>query len=379
MRNVVAAPRGSVATHGRAPAAATPPFRRIAVVGGGAWGAALAGVARRAGREVSLWARDGDVVADINRNRRNSAYLGCDVTLPEGIFATTDLAEALSGACAVLLVVPSHATREVTGLAHAVAPGASPFVLCAKGIERGTGLLMSDVVADAAPGRPVAVLSGPTFAAEVARNLPTAVTIASDCLKDASPETSVAARLALALGGDRFRPYVSDDMTGAEIGGTVKNVIAIACGMAEGAGFGSNARAALITRGLDEIKLLAEAMGGRRETVTGLSGVGDLMLTCSSTQSRNFSYGVQIGQGRAREDLFDGRKVVVEGVLNAISVTELARKTHVAMPICEAVRSVIHDGHSFAETFERLWTQPIQAEPRALDFEFAHPSATETT
>lgn len=358
----------------RGAAPSVPAMQRIAVVGGGAWGAALAAVARRAGRDVRLWARDADVVADIVNNRRNSAYLGDDVALPDGIAATTDLGAALAGADAVLLVVPSHATRAVVVAAHAAAPRGVPFVLCAKGIERATGLLMSDVVADAAPGRPVAVLSGPTFAAEVARNLPTAVTIASDTLAGAPPEDSVAARLALALGTDRFRPYISDDMTGAEIGGTVKNVIAIACGMAEGAGFGSNARAALITRGLDEIKALAEAMGGRRETVGGLSGVGDLMLTCSSMQSRNFSYGVQLGQGRARADFFDGRRVVVEGVLNALSVTDLARRSGVAMPICEAVRAVVHGGEAFADAFERLWTQPLQAEPRALGFELAHPA-----
>ena len=350
------------------------PFQRLAVVGGGAWGTALAAVAVRAGRDVTLWARRADTVAEINARHTNSAYLGDD-PLPAGLRATADLAEALAGAEAVLLVVPSPAVREMARALDAIAPRHVPVVLCAKGVERGTGLLMSDVVTDESPGRPVAALSGPTFADEVARDLPTAVTIASPCTADQDPQTSVAARLALSMGTERFRPYLSDDMTGAEVGGTVKNVIAIACGMAEGAGFGSNARAALITRGLDEIKHLAEALGGRRETVSGLSGVGDLMLTCSSTQSRNLSFGVQMGQGIARDQVFGGRHVVVEGIENAIAVTDLARRAHVTMPICEAVRRVVHDGQPFAEAFNALWTSPIEAEPLGLDLTLAHPAA----
>ncbi|MGF1660604.1 MAG: NAD(P)H-dependent glycerol-3-phosphate dehydrogenase [Rubrimonas sp.] len=349
------------------------PYRRVLVAGGGAWGAALAAVAARAGREVVVWARRPELAAEIDCDKRNRAALG-DIALPETIRATADLVEAARGADAALLVVPSVAIRETARALAAVLPAGAPVVLCAKGIERETGLLMSQVVASESPGRPVAVLSGPSFAEEVARDLPTAVTIASDCAAHQG-EASVAARLALSLGTERFRPYLSDDMTGAEVGGTVKNVIAIACGMAQGAGFGSNARAALITRGLDEIKTLADALGGRRETVTGLSGMGDLMLTASSTQSRNFSYGEQIGRRVPPAKLFGGRPVVVEGIENALSVTDLARRLGVRMPICEAVRAVIHEGESFSDMFERLWTAPLESEPRALDLELAHPAA----
>jgi glycerol-3-phosphate dehydrogenase (NAD(P)+) len=352
-------------------------YQRICVVGGGAWGTALAAVAARAGRQVTLWARRDETVADINERNRNTRYLG-DAPVPVGVRATGDLAAAVSGADVVLIVVPSTAVRGTSRSINALAPQGVPIVLCAKGVERETGKLMTGVVMDEAPGRPVAALSGPTFADEVIRDLPTAVTIASPCAADENAETSIAARLALSIGTDRFRPYLSDDMTGVEIGGTVKNVIAIACGMAEGARFGSNARAALITRGLDEIKNLAEGLGGRRETVTGLAGVGDLMLTCSSTQSRNFSFGHQLGRGVARTDVFDGRPTVVEGIENALSVTELARRVGVTMPICEAVRRIVHEGQHFEAAFHDLWTGPIEGEPRALDLVLAHPAARVT-
>lgn len=350
------------------------PYRHLAVIGGGAWGSALAAAAARAGREVTIWARRPELAAEIDLHKTNGAAFGPDVALPRAVRATADLAAAASRAEAALLVVPSVSVRETARALAAALPAGAPVVLCAKGIERATGLLMSAVVLEESPGRGVGILSGPTFAAEVVRDLPTAVTIASPCAAS-DGEASVAARMALSLGSERFRPYLSDDMTGAEVGGAVKNVVAIACGMAEGAGFGSNARAALITRGLDEIKQLAEALGGRRETVTGLSGAGDLMLTCSSTQSRNFSFGVQVGRGVPANSLFDGRPVVVEGVENALSVTELARRTGVGMPICELTRAVIHEGVDFARAFERLWTAPIESEPRAMDLELAHPFA----
>jgi len=346
------------------------PYRRIAVIGGGAWGAALAAVAVRAGRETVLWTRDPDHADTITRTRRNPAYLG-DVALPQGLRATADLAEAVLGADLALVVVPSHALREtMTRLAAHLAPGV-PVALAAKGIERETGLLMSAVAEQAAPGHAVAALSGPSFADEVARDLPTAVVIASACAGGPDPESSVAARLALSLGTVTFRPYISDDITGVEVGGAVKNVIAIACGMAEGAGFGHNARAALITRGLDEIKRLADALGGRFETVSGLSGMGDLSLTASDPKSRNYAYGVTRGRGDAPSG-----KVLVEGVANALSVTDLARARGVDMPICEAVRSVVHEGEPFARAFTRLWTSPLEAEPRAMDVALDHPAAS---
>ncbi len=345
-------------------------YGRIAVIGAGAWGAALAAVAARAGRSVTLWARRPELASEINATNRNSRYLG-DAALPPQIHATADLREALAGAQAALVVVPSHALREtVASIAPHLAPGA-PIALAAKGVEQGSGLLMSEVAAQAAPGFRIAALSGPSFADEVARDLPTAVVIASSCAGDETPETSIAARLALSMSTPTFRCYVSDDLMGVEIGGAVKNVIAIATGMAEGAGFGHNARAALITRGLDEIKSLAHALGGRRETVTGLSGMGDLSLTASDPKSRNFAYGLRLGRG----DKADAG-ALVEGVRNAVSVTELARARGVDMPICEAVRSVVHDGEAFREAFHRLWTRPLEGEPRALDLAIAHPAAS---
>jgi glycerol-3-phosphate dehydrogenase (NAD(P)+) len=344
-------------------------FDTIAVFGGGAWGAALAAVAARAGRDARIWARDAAAVGSMNAARRNP-YLP-DIALPAALRATADLRAAAEGADAALVVAPSAALREVVAAAHAVLAAGVPICVAAKGVERESGLLMSEVAAEAAPGRGIAVLSGPSFADEVARDLPTAVVIASACLAGDDPQGSVAARLAQSLGTESFRPYVSDDVIGVEVGGAVKNVIAIACGMAQGAGFGLNARAALITRGLDEIKNLAEALGGRRETVTGLSGMGDLALTASDPKSRNFAFGLRLGRGEAAAG-----HTLVEGAPNALSVTDLARARGVEMPICEAVRRVVHEGEPFAAAFRALWTRPIEAEPRALDLAFAHPAAS---
>jgi glycerol-3-phosphate dehydrogenase (NAD(P)+) len=346
----------------------TSPYHSIAVIGAGAWGTALAAVCARAGRRTTLWARRHDLARAIATTGFNPQYLG-GAALPGGIVTTDDLAEAVGGADLALVVVPSHALRETCAALDPLLPPHVPIALAAKGVERGTGLLMSEVAAEAAPGREIAALSGPSFADEVARDLPTAVVIASECAADRDPETSVAARLALSMGTPTFRPYVSDDLVGVEVGGAVKNVIAIATGMAEGAGFGHNARAALITRGLDEIKALAHAMGGRRETVTGLSGMGDLSLTASDPKSRNFAYGLRLGRGEPAD-----AGVLVEGVRNALSVTDLARGRGVEMPICEAVRSVVHDGQPFAEAFHALWTRPLEGEPRALELAIAHPA-----
>ncbi|MEM6971256.1 MAG: NAD(P)H-dependent glycerol-3-phosphate dehydrogenase [Pseudomonadota bacterium] len=351
------------------------PYRRIAVVGGGAWGTALACVAAMAGRHTSLWARRQATVDDINQNRLNAEYLG-DIPIPPSVWATTDFAEACDGAQAALLVTPSATMREMAERIHAALPAEIPVIVCAKGIEDGTGYLMADVVQDAAPGRPVAALSGPSFAGETARGDPTAVTIASDFDHDSrtEPHDQIAIRMAVSLTTSSFRPYVSDDLTGVEVGGAVKNVLAIACGMATGAGFAANTRAALITRGLDEMKVLAEALGGRRETVTGLAGIGDLTLTCSNTASRNFSYGVEVGEGRRGAEIFGGRKVTVEGVRNAVAATDLARRHGIHMPICETVRAIVHDGTSLGEAFAALWSRPLEAEPRAMDLTFAHPA-----
>ncbi len=349
------------------------PYRRIAVIGGGAWGTALAVVAARAGREVALWMRDAAQAREMAATRRNMRHLR-DVMLPPSLTPTADLAAALERAEAVLLVTPSVTVREMSArLAAAAAPGLPVFV-CAKGIEAQTGLLMSQVVEAEAPGRAVGTVTGPTFAAETAAGHPTAVTVA--CTSDAEMPAAerAAARMALSLTTDSFRPYVSDDMVGVEVGGAVKNVIAIACGILAGAGFGENTRAALITRGLDEMKELAVGLGGRRETVTGLGGLGDLMLTCSSAQSRNFSYGRQRGAGVPDDRVFDGAPVVVEGRVNAVTVTDLARRLGLVMPICEMVRAIVAEDRPIGEAFAAYWARPLMAEPRAMDLTFPHPA-----
>jgi glycerol-3-phosphate dehydrogenase (NAD(P)+) len=235
---------------------------------------------------------------------------------------------------------------------------------------------MSQVAAEELGDRPVGTVSGPTFARETALNHPTAATVAfpfshADRL---APAASPAARLALSLTTESFRAYVSDDLVAVEVCGAVKNVIAIACGMMSGAGFAENTRAALITRGLDEMTALAKALGGRQETVMGLPGVGDLTLTCSSTTSRNMALGTQLGQGIARGDCFDGHPVVVEGEANARSVTDLARRLGLTLPICEAVRSILHDGAALGPTFAGLWARPLEAEAAALSLSLEHPA-----
>ncbi|MXQ06331.1 NAD(P)H-dependent glycerol-3-phosphate dehydrogenase [Alphaproteobacteria bacterium GH1-50] len=346
------------------------------MLGSGSWGTALAAVLARGGADVRLWGRRDDVALDINEKRENAVYLP-GVPLPERLTATTEISEALDGAEAAMIVVPSRSVRSV---ARAVAEWAAediPVAICAKGIEADTGLLMTQVAEEELGSRPVGAVSGPTFARETALGHPTAATVAFDFryADRLSPAESPAARFAVSLSDGAFRGYVSDDLIGVEIGGAVKNVIAIACGMMTGAGFAENTRAALITRGLDEMKSLAEALGGRRETVTGLSGIGDLTLTCSSETSRNMSLGTQLGRGVKREDCFDGQPVVVEGEMNARSITDLARRVGVSMPIAEAVRKILHEGGDLAETFTALWSRPIEAEPRAMDLSFDHPAA----
>jgi len=350
-----------------------PSAAHLAVIGGGAWGTALALTAARAGRRVALWVREAPVVARIRSHRENHVFLPGHV-LPDAIRAEHALDAALRGADAALLVVPSQFLRATCrAMAGTIAPGL-PLVICAKGIEHGTGLLLAQVVEEALPGHPIAVLSGPTFAHEVALGLPTAVTIASGDVAD-DPAASLAARMAATLGTGTFRPYVSDDVIGVEVGGAVKNVLAIASGIANGLGFGANARAALITRGLDEIQRLAEALGGRRDTVAGLAGLGDLSLTCSSEQSRNMRYGTGLAAGRSDLDIFDGRPVVVEGRENVVPVTDLARRLDVEMPICEAVRAVVAEGASVDRVMAQLLARPFRAEVRGIALSIAQPAA----
>lgn len=327
-------------------------MKKIGVVGAGAWGTALAATARRAGREVVLWAREPEVVASISQTGRNALFLP-EIVL-EGVRATGDLAE-MADHDALLLVVPSQFLANVCRTLRPHLAAGTPVVLCAKGVELTTGRLMSELVAEELPGAPVAVLSGPTFAAEVGRGLPTAITLAST-------DTRLANALAAALGGPMFRPYVTDDVIGAEMGGAVKNVLAIACGVVEGRGLGQNARAALITRGLAEMVRLAVSKGARSATCMGLSGLGDLMLTASSTQSRNYSLGVALGQGRALADILAERRSVAEGVDSAKSVTALAATLGIEMPICGAVAGLVQGTATIDETISGLLSRPFNAE-----------------
>lgn len=328
-------------------------MQRIGIIGAGAWGTALAVTARRAGRDVVMWAHEPEVAGAINAMRRNTTYLP-DVHLDCCIRATTDLAEAT--ACdAVLLVTPAQHLRATLRTLAAHWRAGVPAVICCKGIEQGTDRMMTEVVEAELPAAPVAVLSGPTFAIEVARGLPTAVTLACG-------DPDLGAALVQALGTQTFRPYLSSDLVGAEIGGAVKNVLAIACGIVEGRGYGDNARAALITRGLAEMSRLALAKGGRAETLMGLSGMGDLILTASSAQSRNYSLGLMLGQGRALADILAERKAVTEGVWSAGAVVDMAARLGIEMPIAAAVDSVLNQGRPLDEAIADLLSRPFKAE-----------------
>ena len=329
-------------------------MKRMAIIGGGAWGTALAVVARRAGSNVVLWARDDDVLAAINERHENPIFLP-GIALDPTIVATNDIHAAMAGAEAALLVVPAQFLRSVIGALRPGLPEGVPVLHCSKGIEVHSLKTMSEVSAELLPNSPFAVLSGPTFAAEVARGLPTAVTIASH-------NRPLARGFAMALGSSRFRPYLSNDPTGAEIGGAVKNVLAIGCGAVQGRGLGENARASMITRGLAEMIRLGLAKGGRAETFSGLSGIGDLVLTCSATQSRNYALGVALGRGQELGAALAGRRSVVEGVATAAAVARLANQLGIEMPISEAVEAVLRRGASIDAMIDGLLSRPYRSE-----------------
>jgi glycerol-3-phosphate dehydrogenase (NAD(P)+) len=322
---------------------------RINVIGAGAWGTALAQVVWRAGRQVTLWAREPEVADAVNASHENVLFLP-GVKLDPAIAATTEIAAAAE-ADALLLVVPAQFLRATCETLAPVLAPMTPIVVCAKGIEIATGALMNEVAEAALPGRPLAVLSGPTFAIEVARDLPTAVTLASS-------DRALAAELVAAMGTPRFRPYQGDDVIGVEVGGAVKNVLAIACGIVEGRGLGDNARAALITRGLAEMARLCAAKGGRPETLMGLSGIGDLTLTCNAMQSRNFSLGCALGQGKSLSDVLGQRRSVAEGVDTAAAVAALAERLGIDMPISAAVDAIVNHGADIDERVARLLARP---------------------
>jgi glycerol-3-phosphate dehydrogenase (NAD(P)+) len=321
----------------------------IGVIGGGAWGTALAQVAS-AGGGVLLWAREPEVIAAINSVHENTAFLP-GVPLAPAIRATSDLAE-LARCTMVLVVTPAQHMRAVLGDLPATE---APLILCAKGIEAGTRLLMSEVAATVQPRAAIAVLSGPTFAHEVAAGLPTAVTLA--CVDD-----TLGRRIAGVIARPSFRPYVSRDVIGAEIGGAVKNVLAIACGIVEGRGLGQNARAALISRGFAEMTRFGLARGARPETLAGLSGLGDLVLTCSSTSSRNFSLGKGIGEGRSTAELLGDRRTVAEGAFTAPVLQQAAREAGVDMPVVDAVCALLTGESDVEHAIDRLLSRPLKDE-----------------
>ncbi len=326
-------------------------FDRIAVLGAGAWGTALANVLARAGRTVTLWARDQQSADTIAFTRQSPRLPG--VRLADSITVTPDLSDAARGE-AILLVVPAQDLRKVATAFGTVAANGVPVVVCAKGIEHGTRRFMTEVIAETMPHAVPAILSGPSFAADVARGLPTAVTLAT-------ANDATAAALAAALGSPTFRLYHSTDVRGVEIGGAAKNVLAIAAGIVAGRKLGASATAALTTRGFAELTRFGRAFGARSETLIGLSGLGDLILSCSTPQSRNFALGVALGEGRHPSASSEGGKLA-EGAFTASVLAEMAQERGIEMPIASAVAAVLDGRLSVDAAIESLLTRPFKAE-----------------
>ncbi len=327
-------------------------YQSFGVVGGGAWGTALAQLLAADGAPVRLWAREADVVTAINAEHRNPLFLP-GAALSPSLTATGALTD-LAACDALLIVVPVPFLRAV--LAD-LPPGNAPLILCSKGMEAGSFAFPVDIARDVAPGRAVAVLSGPTFAHEVAAGLPTAITLAA-------ADPAVADDLARALARPHFRPYVSADVIGAEIGGAVKNILAIACGIVDGAGLGLNARAALISRGFAEMTRFGLARGAEAETLAGLAGLGDLVLTCTSSNSRNFSLGQGLGRGEDAATLMADRRSVAEGAFSAPVVAAAARADGIDMPITDAVARLVAGEIRASEAIQALLSRPLRREGR---------------
>ena len=329
-------------------------MEHIGIIGAGAWGTALALSCARAGHAVSLWVREPELAETMRRRRENVRYLP-DIALPGAIMPTNDLGEAAAGEV-LLLVTPAQTTREMLRALKMVgAVDEKPLVLCAKGIEVATGEFLSDVVREEAPAFTPFVLSGPSFAIEVAKNLPAAVTLAGEDIERAR-------ELARLLAHPRFRIYSSDDIIGVQLGGALKNVLAIACGIVAGMGLGDSARAALLTRAFAEMRRLGRALGAREETLSGLSGLGDLMLTATSAKSRNYTLGEELGRGRSLDEVMGERITVAEGVFTAQIVTRMAQEHGVDMPVSEAVRRVVTGQSKPVEEVEWLLSRPLRDE-----------------
>lgn len=328
-------------------------FGKIAVIGGGAWGTALALTAARAGRDTILWARDASAVAEMRSKQQNRKYLP-GITFDEEFTVTDNLAHCLE-ADALLLVTPAQTTREMVLALKEAGSLTMPVALCAKGIERDTGKMLSEILQDAAPEAEAAVLSGPGFADDVARGLPTAVTIAAQT-------AATADKLSHALASPAFRPYASTDVVGAQIGGALKNVLAIACGAVVGRKLGASAQAALTTRGFAELSRLGMALGACQETLTGLSCLGDLVLTCSSSQSRNFSFGLDLGKGRLASELTAEGGKLAEGAHTARVAVKLAKQHNIDLPICQVVAQMVEEDLSIDKAVSALMSRPLKPE-----------------
>lgn len=322
----------------------------VGIVGGGAWGTALAAVTAQIHDKVLIWAREEEVVASINNAHENKAFLP-GLPLSSAILATGDLS-AMANCEALLIVTPAQHVRATL---QALPDTNVPLLLCAKGIEADTQMLVSDIAAGVRPQNPLAVLSGPTFAHEVAAGKPTAITLAT-------ANQALGSVLMRLIATPHFRPYWSDDVVGAEIGGAVKNVLAIGCGVVDGAGLGLNARAALIARGFAEMQRYGLARGARAETLAGLSGLGDLVLTCSSESSRNFSLGRSLGQGRATNELLADRNTVAEGAFTAPVLLQSAQQRGVDMPIVAAICRLLDGSATVADVVAALLSRPLRSE-----------------
>ncbi len=328
-------------------------LQSVAVIGAGAWGTALAMTLQRAGRDVTLWARRPELAAAINASRVNAAYLP-GVALNPAIVVTAEVS-ALAAADFVLLVTPAQHFRAIATQLRPHLPPGAPVIACAKGLEQSSGKLPVGILTDILPATPLAVLSGPSFASEVARGLPTAITLAA-------ADASLGEALAQAIGHTAFRPYWTDDVTGVQLGGAVKNVLAIAAGIVDGLGLGANAHAAVVTRGFAELQRFGAALGGRPATLLGLSGLGDLILTCGSPQSRNLALGRALGQGQSLTAAMAGLNGIAEGVPTAAAVQRFAVGRSIDLPVCTAVYAVLKGGWSVADAAHALQRRPFRPE-----------------
>lgn len=328
-------------------------MQTIGIIGGGAWGTALAQSFASTGKKCVIWAREENVVFSINTSHENIAFLP-GIKLHDNITATQNLGDA-AHTDILILVPPAQYLRATLQSLKPFLDEKKPLVICAKGVEIESGMMLSQIAKEIVPNSPIAILTGPTFAAEIARGLPSAVTLAM-------ADKEAASALAETLSSRTLRMYGADDVIGAQVGGAVKNVIAIACGIIEGKKLGDSARAALVTRGLAEIARLASALGAKKETLMGMCGVGDLILTCSSMQSRNFSLGVALGEGKSLQEILASRNSVTEGVYTAKALVVMAKNNAVEMPISEAVNACLTDGADVGKIIEKILDRPVKTE-----------------